>query len=105
MIALDWRTLPGATGPKALVKGTELACAVVPETWHRFVLYEVRTLEPAPEGSANRYHLSVAYFLRDAATVSDAGLREGKRPAIVGPRFDNSDAAVEWAQALAAERA
>jgi hypothetical protein len=88
MRALAWRTLPAAGTPQGMVKGTELACAVVPDTSHRFVVYEVRVM------LADRT-LDVAFHVRDAGAISDADVRDGKRPPVVF-RSDDCDKAVAW---------
>lgn len=73
-----WRTLIGSNNPKFMVKGHELAVTFYKS--HRFAIYEVRTLE------ADGY-CSTAYRVRDAHTVSDAEVREGVRPKVVGERL------------------
>ena len=86
---LNWRSFPYEQS-KFLVKGTELAQAIVPDTCSRFAVVEYRTRDADGFPSA-------AYRLRDAETVSDADIRAGKRPAIVG-NFDSLDDAVKAAQ-------
>lgn len=91
MYALDWRGLTGGGNDPAYMRtGTELACAFVPDTHSRFMVYEVRTfvIDPAAFLPENRSVPSVTYYVRDAETVSDAGVRAGKKPAIV---FRNDD--------------
>lgn len=97
MPALVWRTLPGATGPKALVKGTALARAVVPGTCHRFVVYEVRALGARGEPDGR-------FIVRDAGANSDADVRAGKEPPITDVD-DDCDALVERCRALCIESA
>lgn len=72
---LEWRSLVPTTSSSFLVKGTELSCAVVPGTGWRFMLYEVRCYGPDREPDRR-------YRLRDAASVCDADVREGKRPGV-----------------------
>ena len=86
---LLWRTLASCNDPDLFVKGKELAQAIVPDTRSRFALVEVRTFDGQ--------HSGVRYSVRDAATVSDVEVREGKRPKQVAS-FDDLDAAIEWAQ-------
>ncbi len=88
-VSLDWHSLPYPAGAD-LCKGTELAQAIVPGTHSRFAVVETRTREA--DGFPG-----VCYRVRDAATVSDADVRDGKRPAIVA-RFDNANDAVVWCQ-------
>lgn len=82
-MTLNWRTIAGANHPRFLVKGTELASAVIPDCLSRFVVYEIRTYDA--ENNADR-----CYVIRDAHTVSDDQLREGVRPAIIA-RLNNLD--------------
>lgn len=74
--ALHWRSLQAPSGRRE-VKGTELAQAIVPGTNSRFAVCEAVALD----AEGNR---GVNYRLRDADTVSDADLRMGRRPKIVG---------------------
>lgn len=76
MSGLDWRSLPYKSGAD-LVKGTELAVALVPGTLSRFAIYETRGIDEARLPC-------LVYRLRDAETVSDADVRQGVRPRIVG---------------------
>jgi hypothetical protein len=93
--ALVWRTLPGATGPKALVKGTALARAVVPGTRHRFVAYEVRAIGAQGEPD-------VRFIVRDAEAITDADVRAGKSPPITDVD-DDCEALVRRCVALCGE--
>lgn len=90
MVMLTWRTIVSSRDPKYTVKGTELACAAVPNTMHRFAVYEVRTLEA--DGG-----LGVKYRIRDAQTVTDSEVRAGVRPRIV---FENllEDECLHWCE-------
>ena len=56
-----------------MVKGTELNQAIVPGNLSRYALVEVRTYDK--DGHADR-----GYSVRDAATVTDAEVAEGKKP-------------------------
>lgn len=85
-----WRTVTHSQDPRFLVRGTELSVMIVPDTLSRFQLCEVRTYdrgEVFPHGRR--------YAVRDAATVTDAQVREGVRPAIV-KWFPDELAAIEW---------
>lgn len=82
MVALDWVVVTPAP-PR--VKGHETAYAYVPGSHCRFAIYEV--------WAWNGEYLYTRYRVRDAATVSDAQLREGKRSAVV---WEGDD----WAEAL-----
>jgi len=73
---LEWSPLTTSRDPGFMVKGTELAQAIVPGTRSRFAIVEVRAL------GADRMP-DVTYRVRDAETVSDADVRAGKRPAVV----------------------
>jgi hypothetical protein len=89
MVALlQWRSVTPSNHPKFLVKGTELSAAIVPGTLSRFQICEVRTYDA--DGHADRQCV-----IRDAATVTDAQMREGKRSAIV-KWFPDELAALEW---------
>lgn len=76
MSGLIWRPLPYRPGTD-LVKGTELAMAFVPGTRSRFAICETRGID------ADRMPCLV-YRLRDAETVSDAEVRAGVRPKVIG---------------------
>jgi hypothetical protein len=89
-VLLNWRTVTHSQSDRFLVSGSELSVALVPGTLSRFQLCEIRTYdrgEAFPHGRR--------YAIRDAATVSDADVREGKRPAIV-KWFADELAALEW---------
>jgi hypothetical protein len=72
---LDWRTKVSSMDPKFMVKGTELATAMCGQNG-RFQICEVRALD------ADRMP-GVRYRVRDALTVSDQDVRDGKRSEIV----------------------
>lgn len=87
---LEWRTVTHSQSDKFLVRGTEITNAIVPGTLSRFQICEIRTYDrgdPFPHGRK--------YAIRDAATVSDAQVRDGKRPEIVHWAKDEL-AALEW---------
>jgi hypothetical protein len=88
--ALSWRTVTHSQSDRFLVAGTELSKAIVPGTLSRFQLCEIRTYDRGEDFPHGR-----RYAIRDAATVSDADVREGKRPAIVAS-FRDELAALEW---------
>lgn len=90
---LDWRTVTHSQSDKFMVRGTELSRAIVPGTLSRFQICEVRTynrIDVFPYGRE--------YLVRDAATVTDEQVREGKRPAVVSRHADEL-AALEWCAA------
>ena len=76
------RSLTPCSSPKFNVKGTELSVALFGRN-SRFAAYEVRTYDA--DRNADR-----CYVIRDAERLSDADLKEGKRPPIVG-RTDDYD--------------
>lgn len=92
---LDWHSVTSSSDTRFFVKGTVLSRAVVPDTLHRFVVVEIRCQDA--DGHPGRL-----YGLEDAYTVSDADVRDGKRPKIVA-RFRDLDAALAEARRLAAE--
>lgn len=94
---LSWQPLPYRQD-RFFVRGTELAVAIVPGTLSRFAVYETRGAPDAGQPG------DVFYAVRDAATVSDDDVRNGRRPAIVA-RFPEPDAAVAWALAALAPTA
>lgn len=73
---MNWRTITHSQSPSFMVKGTELARAVLPNCRSRFCVYEVRCLD------ADRQP-DVFFRLRDAETVSDEDVRSGARPRVV----------------------
>jgi len=85
----QWRNVTPSNDPRFLVNGTELNNAIVPGTLSRFQLCETRTYD-----RLTRTH-DRQYVIRDAATVTDEQVREGKRSAIVA-RFPDELAAIEW---------
>jgi hypothetical protein len=84
---LRWRSVTPSTSPKFLVKGTELNHALAGEC-SRFQLCEHRIYDA--DGHADR-----EYLVRDAEQVTDADMREHKRPPIVA-RFAGLDEALEF---------
>lgn len=76
---MNWRTVTPSNSPKFLVKGTELNVTLYGQQ-SRYQICEIRSYDA--DGFADRN-----YLLRDAHTVTDAQVRDGVRPAIVG-RFD-----------------
>lgn len=85
--ALNWRTVTHSQSPKFMVKGTELSNTLAGDR-SRYQICEHRSYDS--EGFADRQ-----YYVRDAESVSDADVKAGKRPAIVG-RFDDLDAAINF---------
>lgn len=93
---LGWRTVTPSSSPMFLVRGTELSVAIVPGTLSRFQICEVRTLTRSEDG----WDYDREYCLRDAHTVSDQDVRDGRRPAIVH-RAATLDEALDWAMSRA----
>lgn len=90
---LNWRTVTPSRHNSFLVRGTELSVAIVPNTLSRFQVCEIRTIMRGDDGM----EYDREYALRDAETVSDADIADGKRPAIVGryPTLDDALAAIQ----------
>lgn len=88
--ALFWHSLDYPRD-KFFVVGTELSQAVVPETLHRFVIVEVRTMDSERQPD-------LRYSVRDALTVSLDDVRAGGRPRQVAS-FSDPDQAERWARA------
>jgi S-adenosylmethionine hydrolase len=76
---LEWRSLSPAPD-KVLVRGTELSYAYAGQQ-SRFQIVEVRTR--VWDEADQRHYPSTTYHVRDAHTVTDAQVRDGKRPEIV----------------------
>lgn len=95
-IAWEWHTLCPSSDGRFLVQGTELACAYVPGTRSRLLVYEVRTVTRDAEGPV----FDRRYVMRDADRVTDAEVRDGKRPPVVGTwdTLEEVEAAVEKAR-------
>jgi hypothetical protein len=83
-----WRNVTPSNHPKFFVNGTELNTLLVPGTNSRYQLCEIRCR--GADGFPDR-----RYAVRDAATVTDAQVREGKRSEIVA-WFDHEDSALNF---------
>lgn len=70
---MDWRVITPSSSPKYMVKGTELNQAIVPGYNSRYAIVEIRTYD------AN-WHADRGYSIRDADTISDEDVRNGKKP-------------------------
>lgn len=79
---LDWVYDVDFLDGRSEIKGTVLAHAYWPGTHSRFLVEDVRTREPHPTRRGETVGGS-RYRLRDAATVSDADIRAGKRSQVV----------------------
>jgi hypothetical protein len=79
-----WRNVTPSNHPKFLASGTELNNMIVPGTLSRYQLCEIRTRD----GDRR-------YAVRDAHTVLDEDVRNGKRPEIV-KWFDYEDEALNY---------
>lgn len=91
MTRLDWRSTAESSGPRALIKGTELARAIVPGTHSRFQICAVRAWDEVSSTMTGE-----VYQIRDAATVSDAQVRDGIRSKVVAI-FGDQDEAIKFA--------
>lgn len=88
MSDLYWRVVLDPNDSKYMVKGHVLSTAFVPETNSRFMIEEVRCMY------ADRT-MGVNYRVRDAATVSDAEVRDGKMSKVVF-YADTIDDCLSW---------
>jgi hypothetical protein len=88
---LRWHSRIGENHRLFMVEGTELACAVVPNTSHRFVLCELRTFVRENDHLVPDRIIAI----RDAASVSDAEVAKRIRPRIVA-RFAGVDDALAY---------
>jgi hypothetical protein len=86
---LNWLTICPSNSREHLVRGTELEMAFVPGTASRLAIYTVRTYD--------RDGYDVRYRVRDAGRISDADVRAGKRPPIIGEfaTMDELEIAIE----------
>ena len=91
--ALDWHPCVHSDSADRWRNGTELDYCIPPGYMSRFAIYAVRThvFQADPDHvdamgfRTGGYRApDVVYRVRDAATVSDADVSEGKRPAVVG---------------------
>lgn len=94
---LNWRTICGSNDPRHLVKGTEIEVCYPAGYHNRFALYSVRTVSREGDHTVH----DMRYRVRDAGTVSDAQVREGKRPDIVC-EVDRLDDALAYCREAAA---
>lgn len=79
-VFLNWRSLCHSYESRYLVNGTELGVALCgPQS--RFAVYEIRCR--GADGFPDR-----RYVVRDAAKISDADVKAGKRPPIVAQTDD-----------------
>jgi hypothetical protein len=92
ILPLNWRSLVKSHDPRFLVKGTEIGRALFAGA--RYAIYEIRTLE------ADRMP-GLRYAIRDAHLVSDAEVKEGKRPPVIFRSDDWLAAQAECARLLA----
>ena len=91
---LEWASVTSSRDSRFMVKGVELANAIVPETLCRFQVCEHRAYTAQREPD-------VIYRVRDAETVSDAQVRDGIRPAIV-QSFKTLESALDWCKSQTA---
>lgn len=90
-MAVRWHVLVGERHRLFYVRGTELAVAMVPGMGSRFQLCDHRTITQGDSGIEYDREICV----RDAASVSDAEVKDGIRPRIVA-RFPSAAEAVAW---------
>lgn len=94
----NWRTLVPSNEPAHLKRGTEIDYSI-PNGYHcRFALYSVRTSQyiKDPDHIDGGYiSYDLRYRVRDAALISDAETREGKRPPIAC-EFATLDECEQW---------
>ena len=89
---LNWQSLTPSNSPKLMVKGAELNQAVCRLHNSRYAIVEVRIYD------INR-HADTGYSIRDAATVSDAEVKAGKRPKQIA-YFNYEDDAINFIKSL-----
>lgn len=81
---LDWRTIQHANRDQRYVRGTELDYCFPDGFLHRFKIVSVRTVnrEDNPSYADGRTMLTydVKYRVYDAATVTDAEIKQGIAP-------------------------
>lgn len=81
----NWKTIIPSNDPAHLVRGTEIEYSI-PDGFHsRFALYSVRTsqrVKDADHWQGGYISYDLRYRVRDAALITDAETREGKRPPI-----------------------
>jgi hypothetical protein len=81
---LNWRTVTPSNDRAHLVRGTELESAIPEGFRSRFAVYSIRTVERDTAFTFEVVHqYDRRYVVRDAETVSDADVKDGKRPAII----------------------
>lgn len=83
-----WRNVTPSNDSRFMVQGTELNNMIVPGLHARYQLCEIRSYD-AKRMPDRRY------AVRDAATVTDEQVREGKRSQIVA-WFDYEDQALAY---------
>ena len=89
---LNWQPLTPSNSPKFMVKGTELNQAVCRLHNSRYAIVEVRTYD------VNR-QADRGYSIRDAATISDEDIKNGKRPKQIA-FFHYEDDAIDFIKSL-----
>ena len=77
---------------KLFVTGTELNQALVPGCNSRYAVVEMRRYDAARQADRG-------YSIRDAATVSDEDVKNGKRPKSIA-YFNNEDEMLEYCKKL-----
>lgn len=94
----NWRTLCPTNDPKHLVRGTELESCIPDGFLSRFRIVSVRTVgwERDDTSLSGGYTVhDVKYRVYDAASVTDAEVREGIKPRSVGD-FPTLEAALSF---------
>lgn len=88
---LYWKSLPYSRD-KFMVVGTELSQAIVPGCNSRYAIVEVRRYDENKQADRR-------YSIRDAATVTDEDVKNGKRPKQIAS-FNYEDEAIEYCKKL-----
>lgn len=97
---MNWRTIVPSREPAHLVKGTEIDVCIPDGFRSRFAVYGVRAYEANPDWTSAsiaepRYHATMHYHVRDAHRISDAAVKAGGRPPVIGT-FETLDAALAF---------
>ncbi len=98
----NWRTVIHSRDPAYMVAGSELECMKPDGFLSRFMIYSVRCYVANPDWTPcsiaqPRRFADTRYRVRDADRITDADVRAGKRPPIVGEfaTLDEALAAIE----------
>ena len=89
---LNWKSITPSNSPKFMVTGTELNQAIVPGFNGRYAIVEVRRYD-------EDRHADRGYSIRDAETISDEDIRNGKKPKQIA-YFKYEDDAINFIKTL-----